>query len=480
MRWVFQSLLALSLVQCGGAGAKESAPTPKGSAPAKPAPTPAESEPLEEPSIALGIDDPTKKRLVRKTERIERQAADPLAGQREASEIDAVPELVKLREEAVGKALEVPAESLDHFYAELAPLARKDADGDEPHVVHVLHVGDSFIGQDVFPHAMRRRMQQQFGDAGPGFQLVDIHNRANIHRGIALKSAHFRTCYVRNKCLGAKGRYGYGGHVSNGGPGAMSWSRPRRPEAFVAGKGHVEIWYQRHDRGGTLEVRVGDRRTEIDTRSEVKEDAWARIPLGTEDLEVRLKALGPGRVRGYGVSFETGESGVVWDSTPHTGAFANRVLAQDPAHFQAQIAHRRVDLLVYNFGGNDLRRVAKGNLGRDEMKRELSEAIALYRSGRPQMSCLVVSSTDHAKSAGTPVTPQDMEIAVGAQRDAAMAQGCAFLDAMSVFGGSGNAKSLSRGQHPVVGSDLSHLTALGRELLADVLFRELLRNMPKD
>ena len=481
--------LMLCLVQCGGTAAAKTIEDTEAStgetsgeadAPIEDVAA-VEPEPegeLEEPSIALGVEDPKEKKAVRKTEAVERRAADRMAGEREASKIDSIPKLARLRDAAAGKTLEVPKGTLKHFYGVLEPLASGQPEPAEPHVVRVLHVGDSFIGQDVFPDAIRRRMQRRFGDAGPGFQLVDIHHRANIHRGIALKSAHFRTCFVRNKCLGAEhGRYGYGGHVSKGGPGASSWLEPRNADAFASGKGHVEVWYQKHPRGGTLQVELGEHHERLETRAAKTKDAWTTIPLGSEAASLKLKALSPGKVRAYGVVFETGESGVVWDSTPHTGMFANRVLAQDAEHFAQQIAHREVDLLVYNFGGNDIRRVAKGNLGRATLAEELGEAIALYRSGRPQMSCLVVSSTDHAKSAGTPVSPKHMRAVVAAQRDAALAQGCAFFDSIAVFGGPGKAEDLATGKHALVGSDLSHLSSLGRELLAEVFVAELVRNM---
>ncbi|MCA9662559.1 MAG: hypothetical protein KC486_29735, partial [Myxococcales bacterium] len=57
-------------------------------------------------------------------------------------------------------------EALEGFFAALANTRR---DG----VARVLHMGDSSIGMDGLPHAIRRRMQDHFGDAGPGFVLVD-------------------------------------------------------------------------------------------------------------------------------------------------------------------------------------------------------------------------------------------------------------------------------------------------------------------
>lgn len=482
---IFAASLALGCDD-GASKSDEAAPEPKA---ANPETVAAEQDDPEakaatdedaKPSVTSGLKAKRSKKSVRKTEKVEREAADPMAGKREAEKTDTDPALRKLKLAAIGKSLEVPEGSLDHFYTMLAPLASGEgAKGDDPHVVRVLHIGDSFIGQDVFPYAVRRRMQDRFGNAGPGFQLVDIHHRSNIHRGINLRSSHFRTCFVRDKCLDKEdGHYGYGGHVSRGGPGATSWLVPRRPEAFASGKGHVEIWYQTHPKGGALDITLGEVHESIDTKSDTVVDAWKRVPLGAEDLELKLKATGKGRLRAYGVVFETGESGVVWDSTVHTATFANRVLAQDPEHFKGQIAHRKVDMLVYNFGGNDLRRVAKGNLTRATLQKELEAAIALYQSGRPEMSCLVVSSTDHAKSGGTPVFPKHVERVVGAQRDAALARGCAFFNSVEVFGGPGRASKLAHRKNPLVGHDLSHLTSLGRELLADVLVEELVRHMP--
>ncbi len=496
-RWVALGF-ALSLLApglgCERSGSDKAEPTAKAAEPeterdsesdSDPGPARHDAEDADaEPTIASSVPSGTSKTTVEKTEAVEREAADLTASQVAARTIANDPRLQALVDDAAGKALHVPKGALDHFYTQLAPLAESEglaqgADADAgPQVVRVLHVGDSFIGQDVFPHAIRRRMQARFGDAGPGFQLAALRHRSNISRVLGLRSRHFRSEYVRDAGPDRVDRFGYAGHIASGGVGARSWLTPRDPGPFASGQGYAEVWYQTHPRGATLELTVGETVKTIDTRSDEVADRWIRVPLTTPEAELRIAALEKGRLRVYGAAFQTGMPGVVWDSAVHSAAFTNRVLSQEPEHFAGQIAHRKVDLLVFNFGGNDLRRVAKGNLTQEALVGEIGAVLDLYKAGRPEMSCLVVSSTDHARSGKTRVLPEHVETVVGAERAAAEAKGCAFFDSLSVLGGVGMARTWARRKHPLVGHDLSHLTALGRELLAEVLVAELLRYHP--
>ena len=60
--------------------------------------------------------------------------------------------------------------ALDRFFA---ALARSD-DGEAGALTRVSHFGDSSIGTDGLPHAIRRRFQARFGDGGAGF--VNLHS----------------------------------------------------------------------------------------------------------------------------------------------------------------------------------------------------------------------------------------------------------------------------------------------------------------
>lgn len=435
----------------------------------------ANDDEVHRPSVKASLPADASRKVKAKTRKVMEQAADPNAGKAESKLSNEHPKLIALKEAAKGKALTVPEHALDGFFAAL-DRTQADGDGDDVGVARVVHIGDSFIGQDVFPHAIRKLMQARFGDAGPGFQLVDLDHRSNVSRALDLRSEHWNTCSIRQGCLGKDGWYGYAGHLARGGAGATAWLEPRNPESFRAGKGFAELWYQKHDRGGRIELETGGKKViTVDTKADERSDAWETVKLAGDDYHLALKVRGPGRGFAYGVSFETGTPGVIWDAVIMSGAFTKRLRGFDKEHAAAQLAHRKLDLLVFNFGGNDLRRVAKRGVSPEELQKELEEGIDLLRGANEKLSCIVVSSTDHAKSGKTPITPRAMKGVVNAQRGAAESRGCAFMDAFEVFGGLGKAEKLAKRKPVLVAPDLSHLTSLGRHVLAEVMVAELMR-----
>ena len=61
-------------------------------------------------------------------------------------------------------------EALGYFFAALADLDAGAADS----IVRVMHWGDSTIAADGITGQVRRRLQERFGDGGPGFLAIEV------------------------------------------------------------------------------------------------------------------------------------------------------------------------------------------------------------------------------------------------------------------------------------------------------------------
>src|SRR5690606_37296734 len=180
-----------------------------------------------------------------------------------------------------------------------------------------------------------------------------------------------------------------------------------------------------------------------------------------------------GRVRLYGVVFERDVPGVVWDGMAQLGAFANRMLYFDPDHLRAQIARRDPALLVFQFGGNDLQ-IRKSQI--PTFRKNFAEVLRQFRSGDPELPCLVVSPVDHGYREGgrilsDPMVPEITE----AQREVALAEGCGFFDTLAAMGGDGSAARWRRSQPPLLAGDLRHLSEAGQKVVGRMIYLALMK-----
>jgi lysophospholipase L1-like esterase len=359
--------------------------------------------------------------------------------------------------------------ALDPFFVE---LARAEA-GEPGTLVRVMHVGDSSIGRDGLPHALRRRMQARFGDGGAGFVLLDRESENYLNQAATMTATGWSICYLAYKC-DPGGRYGYAGHVVRGAAGAHTRIDTRTRGSSGRSVSRYELWYRADPQGGSMVVRIdgGDPLT-IDTQSDAPMDRWHELRVAPGRHRFELSARGDGRPRAYGVVLETDGPGVVWDTISMIGAFARRLAWWDAKHLAEQVAHRDPDLLVFGFGGNDLRRFALDELDRATFVEELRTVLQRLRAGKPKLACLVIGLNDHARAGKFEIARKHMREAVAAQREAAFAEGCAFFDAVAAMGGYGSIRDW-RAQE-LAEPDLQHLSMRGRDRLGELIFAAMMR-----
>jgi hypothetical protein len=102
-------------------------------------------------------------------------------------------------------------ERLDYFFAK---LTRTEL-GLPGAITRASQWGDSVIGGDGLTEAIRRKLQERFGDAGHGFHIMGKYNRWYHHRGIRYEEKRdWENCLIIFKCQRDTMRYGYGGVVS--------------------------------------------------------------------------------------------------------------------------------------------------------------------------------------------------------------------------------------------------------------------------
>ncbi|PRQ04222.1 hypothetical protein ENSA5_09660 [Enhygromyxa salina] len=351
--------------------------------------------------------------------------------------------------------------------------ALRAVDSGEQRVVRVVHMGASMIGSDDLTSVLRERFQTRFGDGGAGLVLMARYMPNYIHRWVKLDASGWDHCYIAYKCL-PDGHYGLGGTAFWASRGATTTIRTRKDElGDEASK--IELWYLARPGGGRVEIKIDkDEPQIVDTRAETMEDRFHAIDVEPGAHTVRVRALGHGNSRVYGVMLETDGPGVVWDQFSKLGVFTNRVLEWDADHLAGQIRHRDPELIVFTYGGNDLRRVANGKLDQAGYIEEYSAVVEHVRRGKPEASCLITSITDRGKSLTFEILPEHVEVIVAGQREVAKRAGCAFFDTYTAMGGGGSLKEWKHRSPPLAADDLKHLNHRGRVLLGGWIYEAVI------
>jgi lysophospholipase L1-like esterase len=350
--------------------------------------------------------------------------------------------------------------AMDGLYAQLAATEA----GSSRAPVRVSYYGDSVSATDQIPGRVRRRLQDVFGDGGPGFVFAAPPHRFNHNVAVEQSDRGWST-YAVSLVNVSDGMYGVGGSTAEAiGDGSIK-IKPKTPSGKVA---HDDIYYLSKPRGGTADLLVdGQVQTSIDTVADAKKAGFSAVDVADATHKIELKVT-HGKVRLFGLTLERAP-GIVVDNMAIISATAKNEGLNDPHHWQEQLAHRGADLVILMLGTNEAEWLSPGQRAMSDYQQVFERLLAPVRAGRPDAACLVVSPLDQAEVkddetiASRPVMPHMVE----AQRKAARAHGCAFYDTYTWQGGKGAAVRWNK--RGLVGTDFQHLSEKGTAMVADGL-----------
>lgn len=369
--------------------------------------------------------------------------------------------------ESVTTGLDLPLDrslynpaALIPFYEMLYRLERQELTGP----VRVLHYGDSHTAADDWTGTIRSLLQARFGDGGPGFTLA-----GHPFPG-------FRRLDAKGWESGRWTTDGLVGHKSDGfnGLGGVSISTSRAGESvsLEAGCRLLELYYLQQPDGGELELSdAGTPLGSIPTAGDTVAPAYyhAELPAGEHRLSLRTTSRGEVRLFGW---VAENESGITYESMGINGAQASIVLNWDEALLAAHVARRNPALIVLAYGTNEASNSAYNYESYYQM---YSEVIRRFRAAAPAATILAVGPPDrYRRVRGKWQLFDSTEWIIRAQRDAALANGCAFWDMRAKMGGKGSLQQwVTAG---LAQYDHVHLTSAGYRRLGEVMVRDLLEN----
>lgn len=339
-------------------------------------------------------------------------------------------------------------------------------------ITRIVHFGDSIVASDYVSGTLRRRFQERFGDAGHGFSLIANAWPAYFHNDIErYATAGWKVSRVVGP-LADDGMYGLGCVSFRAEKNVLARFSTAKKGEFGARASRFQVSYLESPEAGGFQVSVdGKVRAEVDTHGERKRSASYElvVPDGPHTFEILTKR---GISRLFGAVLERDGPGVVLDAIGVQGARIRFLDKQDDAHWAEQLALRKPDLLIYEFGANES---ADGTLyPMVDYLRTMKDVLAQGQRALPKASCLVVGAMDRAGKKGEELKSLGIiPLLVAEQRRAANEVGCAFFDTFEAMGGEGAMPSWVRrglGQ-----ADLTHPSAEGSNMIGTWIFRALMQ-----
>jgi lysophospholipase L1-like esterase len=364
--------------------------------------------------------------------------------------------------EPIHVGIENGAEALAPFYQAL---------GDRSQVVRILHFGDSHVAADIWTRHLRNAFQQRYGDAGPGLVLPGAVFRGYRRAGVVVKAPikSWQGLTLRN--APEDGLLGLPGAALNGkinAPAAIASARFSNFELEIAG-----------DADDCASITIDDGETPLDREQIVGTYGTLTFVRNHEPLPLAphtLQVPGCGSVsRIVGLDLRSGLPGVIYDAFGINGAqFADQDKLSAPLR-KDLLARLNPTLLVVSFGTNEMGR--KGL----EAGAYKAECVRLLRALRADAGAAPVLMTGPPDRPGRTLKSRQLfhersDMVVGALKAAAAETGCAFWDARAAMGGFGAMLRWRRSS--LAQPDLVHLSAPGYELLAKMLFDEIMAAAP--
>jgi lysophospholipase L1-like esterase len=360
----------------------------------------------------------------------------------------------------VANGADIPVENPAALIPFFEQLYRRQG-GALPGPLRILQYGDSHTAADEWTGDLRARFQEKFGDGGSGFSLAG--RPYSGYRREDIRSGSTRGWHT-DGLVGhpGDGIYGLGGI-------SMSVRAPGEDVYLEAEADRFELFYYQQPGGGALQLY--DNGAPVDRISTEGEPGpgyyFFDAAPGPHRLELETLDRAPVRLFGWVAEKLTG---VTYETLGINGAEAPIVLGWNQETLKSNIERRNPSLIVLAYGTNE----AGHKIWTLESYRDkFSELIARLREAAPTSSILVLGPPDRdgrIKRLWQPLEGVDM--IVEAQREAALASGCAFWDTRAKMGGKGSMLQWVAAGMAV--NDHVHFSGAGYRVLGDALFRDVM------
>lgn len=424
---------------------------------------------------------------------------------------------------------EVNPTPLDTFFQGLADLESPPPDAPQPPVVHIIHFGDSHVASDYWAGILREKLQERFGDAGPGFVLPGRPwPSIRYMEAKSLDGQGWRTDGLRS--TENDGVVGLGGM-------SLESDREASPASAFASFTQFQILAATSPGAACFQVQVDDADfQDITSNSEHIVPVTAPPPPTEVVPEPSSKSLGGGagdpphppsplapvkrsrkrrkttppalpfkpwppdspldllelssaaplaaglytislrsncgsQARLLGVELENGVKGVLYDTDGVNGARLTDLEKPLSALRKALLAGSHPTLIIVSYGTND---IGTKGFTSSEYEERAFQILSKLKEDAGDASILVTGPTDR----GSPRRKMRAFIQTAqaelqpALRKAALRAGCAYWDEQAAMGGRGSMTRWVRAG--LANYDYVHFSSAGYKKLADMLYDQIM------
>ena len=369
--------------------------------------------------------------------------------------------------------------ALKHFHDSLRATAR----GEDKTRIAVF--GASHMAGDMFTRVLRHRLQERFGDAGPGFLVPAWPWRDYNHRdvNISYNKKRWDSYWVsRTRSRVDDDLYGLAGITFESADkrAQVEISTARRSEFGRSAK-TIEVFYWKQPRGGDFYITLDGKRKRVKTRAKEAGPAYATFVLEDAAHTIKIRPRGNGKVTLFGVALDRDVKGVVMDSMGINGARASAQLEWNPRLFADHISRRDPDLVVLAYGTN-----AIGDMDDpiEAYEKRFDLVVNRVKSLLPESSCVVIGPSDRPVKVKPPEgdkktpmrfikRPRQAQV-IEVQKRISARYGCGFWDMAAASGGDLSMLTWVSSEPRLAARDYVHFTRRGYERMADLFWDELM------
>ena len=360
----------------------------------------------------------------------------------------------------------LPLQPLEADYDTLVRIGdvlRRAAAG-EP--VRISAFGASHTGGDFFTGAIRRTLQDRYGDRGHGFvfpaSLYEGHRANDIN---LCSSPGWRSDWVGRSNSRWDGLHGFSGaSVSSSDPLDFAWIETTHDNVHGRRWSRVQLWALGQPGGGSLELVVDDADPiVVSTRRDRAELIHLVVDVPDGPHRAVVRPSGDGEVRLFGITGERAAPGVIVDAIGIRGRTARTWLDWAPELRDPGLVGLQPDLVVLAYGTNE---AADTDYSMARYREDLRRVLGVVRQDLPRAACILVGPSDRArpvkKGQSYAIWGRTAPVAQ-VQREVAAESGCAFWDWQMAQGGPGAMLSWRAVEPPLAGWDYIHFTQAGYE-----------------
>jgi lysophospholipase L1-like esterase len=356
--------------------------------------------------------------------------------------------------------------ALDAFYTRLAKTKKKEPGS----ITRILHYGDSVLTSDYVSGTMRRKMQAEFGDAGHGFILIAKPWDWYFHNDVVQGTSGGWTSSRITGPFNRDRMYGIGGVSFVGSPGATAWFGTSTGQTYGKKVSRFDVYYMETPNGGEIELKAEGRSERFSTKGDTKVSRVKSFAVPDGEARMTLRVVS-GSPRLFGVALERDVPGVVYDALGANGGRGELLGAMDAGHWKEQMELRDPALVILHFGTNESE---VGMPSREAYEKTLRALVDKLKGAAPKASILIVAPLDRAEKteSGDLRTKPIIKKLVECQKKVAAEAGVGFWNTFEAMGGEGSMATWVR--KGLAGSDLTHPSPQGGELLGELLFKAIL------